>query len=254
MRLLEEHPERVGYLLKERVFDVAVLVDALRRIADGETVVDPTIVSRLLGRRRREDPLDELTEREREVLGLRRRGPAPTARSRRALVRHRAHGRGARQADLLEARARRESRLAPPRPRRARPESRRTGKVVASRALEICRDRIRRESGTARPVAAASVLQASGVRGDAIVFRPNENSLAVRISRNTAARVYTTGAAHSPEVAGSNPVPATSKSPGDGAFRLRVGGATGARASVKRKVSVPVGRLFFTRRLVRLRS
>ena len=47
MRLLEEHPERVGYLLKERVFDVAVLVDALRRIADGETVIDPTIVSRL---------------------------------------------------------------------------------------------------------------------------------------------------------------------------------------------------------------
>ena len=70
MRLLEEHPERVGYLLKERVFDVAILVDALRRIADGETVIDPTIVSRLIGRRRREDPLAELTEREREVLSL----------------------------------------------------------------------------------------------------------------------------------------------------------------------------------------
>jgi DNA-binding NarL/FixJ family response regulator len=70
MRLIEEHPEQVGYLLKERVFDVAVLVDALRRIADGETVVDPTIVSRLVGRRRREDPLAELTEREREVLSL----------------------------------------------------------------------------------------------------------------------------------------------------------------------------------------
>ena len=70
MRLLEEHPERVGYLLKERVFDVVVLVDALRRLADGETVVDPTIVSRLLGRRRRVDPLESLTPREREVLGL----------------------------------------------------------------------------------------------------------------------------------------------------------------------------------------
>jgi DNA-binding NarL/FixJ family response regulator len=70
MRLLGEHPERVGYLLKQRVFDVAVLVDALRRIAEGETVVDPTIVARLFGRRRREDPLAELTEREREVLGL----------------------------------------------------------------------------------------------------------------------------------------------------------------------------------------
>jgi DNA-binding NarL/FixJ family response regulator len=70
MRLLEDHPERVGYLLKQRVFDAAVLVDALRRIADGETVVDPTIVARIFGRRRREDPLAELTAREREVLGL----------------------------------------------------------------------------------------------------------------------------------------------------------------------------------------
>jgi serine/threonine-protein kinase len=70
MRLIEDHPERVGYLLKERVFDVAILVDALRRIADEETVVDPTIVSRLVGRRRRQDPLEQLTPREREVLAL----------------------------------------------------------------------------------------------------------------------------------------------------------------------------------------
>jgi DNA-binding NarL/FixJ family response regulator len=70
MRLIEDHPERVGYLLKERIFDVAILVDALRRIGDGETVIDPTIVSRLVGRRRREDPLEELTPREKEVLGL----------------------------------------------------------------------------------------------------------------------------------------------------------------------------------------
>src|SRR5436305_12038511 len=70
LRLLEEHPEGVGYLLKERVFDVAVLIDALRRIADRESVVDPTIVSRLLGRRRRQDPLAALTEREREVLSV----------------------------------------------------------------------------------------------------------------------------------------------------------------------------------------
>jgi len=70
MRLIEDHPEGVGYLLKERVFDIAVVVDALRRILDGETVIDPTIVSRLVGRRRREDPVGQLTEREREVLGL----------------------------------------------------------------------------------------------------------------------------------------------------------------------------------------
>jgi DNA-binding NarL/FixJ family response regulator len=70
MRLLQEHPERVGYLLKERVFDIATVVDALRRITDGETVIDPTIVSRMLGRRRRSSPIDDLSDREREVLGL----------------------------------------------------------------------------------------------------------------------------------------------------------------------------------------
>jgi DNA-binding NarL/FixJ family response regulator len=70
MRLIQEHPERVGYLLKERVYDIATVVDALRRIVDGETVIDPTIVSRLLGRPRRQDPLAGLTGREREVLGL----------------------------------------------------------------------------------------------------------------------------------------------------------------------------------------
>ena len=70
MRLLEEHSERSGYLLKERISNVAVLVDALNRIAEGECVVDPTIVSRLLGRPRETGPLDELTGRELEVLAL----------------------------------------------------------------------------------------------------------------------------------------------------------------------------------------
>jgi DNA-binding NarL/FixJ family response regulator len=70
MRLIQDHPDGVGYLLKERVFDVANLIDALQRIADGETVVDPTIVSRLFGRRRKADPLDELSQRATEVLGL----------------------------------------------------------------------------------------------------------------------------------------------------------------------------------------
>lgn len=70
LRLVEEHPERVGYLLKDRVADVAILVDALQRVCDGETVVDPTIVARLLGRKRRDDPLAPLSHREREVLAL----------------------------------------------------------------------------------------------------------------------------------------------------------------------------------------
>jgi DNA-binding NarL/FixJ family response regulator len=70
MRLLEEHPERVGYLLKQRVSDIAVLVDALERIVMGECVIDPTIVSRLVHKPREHDPLGELTDREREVLAL----------------------------------------------------------------------------------------------------------------------------------------------------------------------------------------
>ena len=70
MRLLEEHPSRIGYLLKERVSDIAVLRDAVQRIVDGECVIDPTIVARLLHRRRDPDPLAELTERELEVLAL----------------------------------------------------------------------------------------------------------------------------------------------------------------------------------------
>ena len=70
MRLLEDHPERAGYLLKERVSNVGVLTDALARIVEGECVLDPTIVTRLLRRRRPAGPLTELTAREREVLEL----------------------------------------------------------------------------------------------------------------------------------------------------------------------------------------
>ena len=70
LRLISGNPEGAGYLLKDRVMDPAILVDALRRVCEGETVVDPTIVARLMGRRRRNDPLAELTAREREVLAL----------------------------------------------------------------------------------------------------------------------------------------------------------------------------------------
>ena len=68
--LLDGGPEHVGYLLKERVSDMAVLIDALSRIREGECVIDPTIVSALVRRRRDRDPLDALTERERNVLAL----------------------------------------------------------------------------------------------------------------------------------------------------------------------------------------
>jgi len=70
VRLLEQHPGGVGYLLKERISDLAVLTDALVRLADGECVIDPTIVSRLVNRGGPAGRLDELTKREREVLAL----------------------------------------------------------------------------------------------------------------------------------------------------------------------------------------
>jgi DNA-binding CsgD family transcriptional regulator len=70
MSLVEELPERSGYLLKDRASEIGSLADALRRIGDGECVIDPTIVSRLVSHRRNAGPLAELTAREREVLAL----------------------------------------------------------------------------------------------------------------------------------------------------------------------------------------
>ena len=70
LELLADSAEGVGYLLKDRVAEVDRFVDAVRRVADGGSALDPEVVSQLLGRRRRADPLAELTPREREVLGL----------------------------------------------------------------------------------------------------------------------------------------------------------------------------------------
>ncbi len=70
MKLLADSAEGVGYLLKDRVSDVGEFVGAVRRVADGGSAIDPTIVSTLLGRRRDDDPIAELTPREREVLAL----------------------------------------------------------------------------------------------------------------------------------------------------------------------------------------
>jgi DNA-binding NarL/FixJ family response regulator len=69
-RLLESFPTGVGYLLKDRVSQVAVLVDAVERVVAGECVVDPSIVARLAGRSGLAEPLSVLTPREREVLAL----------------------------------------------------------------------------------------------------------------------------------------------------------------------------------------
>jgi DNA-binding NarL/FixJ family response regulator len=70
MKLVTEGAERVGYLLKDRIGNVDELADALRRIGDGGSVVEPTLVAELVSAPSAEDPLGELTAREREVLAL----------------------------------------------------------------------------------------------------------------------------------------------------------------------------------------
>lgn len=69
-RLLADQPGGLGYLLKERVSNIAVLVDALRRVTEDECVIDPTIVAQLMRDRRPGSPLERLTGREREILAL----------------------------------------------------------------------------------------------------------------------------------------------------------------------------------------
>jgi DNA-binding NarL/FixJ family response regulator len=66
--LIGDSAEGVGYLLKERVGDVGAFTDAVARVAAGGSALDPEVVGRMLGRRRREGPLDDLTQRERDVL------------------------------------------------------------------------------------------------------------------------------------------------------------------------------------------
>jgi DNA-binding NarL/FixJ family response regulator len=70
IQLLEDGASGVGYLLKDRVGDVGELVDAVRRVAGGGSVIDPEVVAQLVGRRRARNPIQELTERERQVLAL----------------------------------------------------------------------------------------------------------------------------------------------------------------------------------------
>jgi DNA-binding NarL/FixJ family response regulator len=68
--LVGDDARGVGYLLKDRVVDVEAFVDAIERVARGGSALDPEVVARMVGRRRADDPLDALTPREREVLGL----------------------------------------------------------------------------------------------------------------------------------------------------------------------------------------
>jgi DNA-binding NarL/FixJ family response regulator len=70
VELLEEDPRGLGYVLKDQVADIEEFTDTIRRVARGESVIDPTVVARLVGRARHRSPLEGLTEREKEVLAL----------------------------------------------------------------------------------------------------------------------------------------------------------------------------------------
>jgi DNA-binding NarL/FixJ family response regulator len=88
--LLAESTERTGYLLKDRVGDIDTFTDAVRRVARGGSALDPEVVALLLGRRRREDPLEPLTARERQVLGLMAEGRSNSAIAEALVVTERA--------------------------------------------------------------------------------------------------------------------------------------------------------------------
>jgi DNA-binding NarL/FixJ family response regulator len=90
LELIGDDAAGVGYLLKDRVSDVDEFCAAVRRVADGGSALDPAVVSQLVGRRRHDDPLDDLTPREREVLGLMAEGRSNGAIAERLVVTPRA--------------------------------------------------------------------------------------------------------------------------------------------------------------------
>jgi DNA-binding NarL/FixJ family response regulator len=90
LELLSENAEGVGYLLKDRVADVERFTESVRRVGEGGSALDPEVVAQLLGRRRREDPLEELSPREREVLELMAEGRSNHAIAEQLVVTERA--------------------------------------------------------------------------------------------------------------------------------------------------------------------
>jgi DNA-binding NarL/FixJ family response regulator len=83
LQLIESGAQGAGYLLKERVADLDELVDAIRRVAAGGLVIDPSVVAQLVGRKRTSNPLDDLSERERDVLKVMAEGRSNQAISQR---------------------------------------------------------------------------------------------------------------------------------------------------------------------------
>jgi DNA-binding NarL/FixJ family response regulator len=90
--LLADQEGGVGYLLKDRVFNDHQFIDAIRAMAGGGTVMDPEVVSKLLGRRSRDEPITRLTAREREVLELMAEGRSNSAIAQRLFISEKAVG------------------------------------------------------------------------------------------------------------------------------------------------------------------
>jgi DNA-binding NarL/FixJ family response regulator len=90
IELIGETQEGVGYLLKQRITDVDTLLDAVQRVAGGGSVIDPQVVGQLLRRHRKGNPLDELSDREREVLELMAQGRSNHAIAARLVISERA--------------------------------------------------------------------------------------------------------------------------------------------------------------------
>jgi DNA-binding NarL/FixJ family response regulator len=90
LELLSESAEGVGYLLKDRVADIPEFVAAVKRVGEGGSALDPSVVSQLVGRRRQDDPIDQLTPRERQVLELMAEGLSNAAIAERLVVTERA--------------------------------------------------------------------------------------------------------------------------------------------------------------------
>ena len=118
LALVADGAQGVGYLLKEKVGDLRVFTDAVRRVAEGGSVLDPDVVARLVGRKRKAGPLDSLTPRERQVLALIAEGRSNGGIAQRTR-RHRGRHRTARDQHLRQARAAPVARGAPPGARRA---------------------------------------------------------------------------------------------------------------------------------------
>jgi DNA-binding NarL/FixJ family response regulator len=86
LQLIDNAEQRAGYLLKDRVGNIEELADAVRQIAAGRLIIDPALVSQLLNRSRRRDPLDALTDREKAVLALMAQGRSNHAIANRLFV------------------------------------------------------------------------------------------------------------------------------------------------------------------------